>query len=148
MRNYIIFLFLMLCSAAFPGEVILNGKELAGIKGIAEHVREGKIERVKIVKDKDGKYRLEIVYSSTRYSFCFDINSDRTIENIIKNGVESVAKLLKGCNKGTFKEITAFNIYIIRENNKEKISYKENGYGSGYFTENLSVKDFVAERRS
>lgn len=148
MRNYIIFLFLMLCSAAFPGEVILNGKELAGIKGIAEHVREGKIERVKIVKDKDGKYRLEIVYSSTRYSFCFDLNNDRTIENIIRNGVESVANLLKSGNDGSLKEITPFDIYRIREEKKEKNSYAYSKCNEWYFTEKLNVEDFVSQRRS
>lgn len=148
MRNYIIFLFLMLCSAAFPGEMVLNGKELGGIRAIAQHVRDGKIDRIKIVKDKDGKYRLEIVYSSIRYSFCFDINQDRGIESIIQNGIESVASLIKNGNSDGAKEFESINIYKLTALSEVKKEYSGNSYGSGYFTEKLSVEDFISRRKS
>ena len=148
MRNYIIFLFLMLCSAAFPGEMVLNGKELGGIRAIAQHVRDGKIDRIKIVKDKDGKYRLEIIYSSVKYSFCFDINQDRGIESIIQNGIESVASLVKSGNGDGAKEFESINIYKLTALSEHKKEYEGNSYGSGYFTEKLSVEDFVSRRKS
>jgi hypothetical protein len=146
MRNYILFLFLILCSTAFPGELVLNGKELGGIRAIAEHVRDGKIDRVKIVKDKKGRYKLEIVYNSTWYSFCFELGSDRGIEHIIRNGIESVTKLLKGETIRGAKELVSFNKYKLIGQIEAISKYKGSSYEIGYFTERLSVEDFTSWR--
>ena len=42
MKNYIFFLMLMMCSAAFPQEIVIGGEKF-GIKKLAEDVRDGNV---------------------------------------------------------------------------------------------------------
>ena len=140
MKNYIFFLMLMMCSAAFPQEIVIGGEKF-GIKKLAEDVRDGKIERIKIKRESDGRLSIEVSYGENYCAVLLNENNT----NIEAGRI--VAFLFSG-NKNSDKSIFLDKNEFYRdrkEANMVKQSIKIND--KSRFTSIFSVYDFSSRRR-
>lgn len=144
MRNYILFLLLMLCASAFPNGINV-GKEVLGIDKIAEDVRTGKIEKINIKRNRNGKLSVEIVYRENSCSFLIEKNDG---ESFVLN---SLRQLKPGTGNGN-RELLKYRFNSGEQFRDRKEAFLKAESASeevleDRFTTIMSVYDFISRRK-
>lgn len=144
MKNYILLLLLMFCAAAFPNGINV-GKEVLGIDKIAEDVRTGKIEKINIKRNRNGKLSVEIVYRENCCSFLIEKNNG---DNLVLSRFKQFKPETGNGNSKLLKY--RFNLGEQFRDRKEaylKADSISNKVLEDRFTTIMSVYDFSSRRK-
>jgi len=136
----------MLCASAFPNGISV-GKEVLGIEKIAADVRSGKIEKINIKRNKNGKLSVEIVYREESSFFLIEKedNESYLFDDVRKFGSNGGRNRLNPfCSSFSFNSEIEF-----RDRKKAVLEARKrcSSVAEERFFQSVTVYDFTSRRK-